>query len=209
MSEVANLYDSGPISPIARIKENLSVFTGANWAHYKIEFIEPIPPGPASVVDMVAVPTGVRTQIAANGTITKQVINFLQVAEEEFLHVRFEPLDNVEGVIWEQSGQPRFAARNIHARVDKKTRQWDPYLSTTTFYIIGLNRDMNLEVRNPMGYIMPVARFIFWGERYVLTEWPCDGISSADQKKLKQGDQETVRRIIGQTTWIPAEGRVG
>ena len=41
--QVANIYDNGPISPIARIKDNLAVWTSGKWEAYRIDFIEPIP----------------------------------------------------------------------------------------------------------------------------------------------------------------------
>jgi len=207
MSTMSGIYDSGPIQPVARIKENLSIWTNGKYAHYVIEYQEPIPPSPASTIEMV-VASG-NTSLAANTSIGKRVVGILQLNEMEFLHVRFEPLDNVEGVIWEVSGQAKFNTRAIHARVDKRTRQWDPYLATTTFFILGVNRDMNLEVRNPMGYATPTARFMFWGNRSLLKDFPLDGVTEADKLKLREGDRETVRRIIGTTTWLPAEGKSG
>lgn len=205
MSTLSGIYDSGPIQPIAKIKENLSVWTLARWFHYIIEYIEPLPPSPASTVEMVA--AAATTTLAANGTITKRVVTILQVNNFEFLHLRFEPLDNVECVLWEQAGSAKFTSRNLQARVDRNTRLLDPYLATTTFWILGENRDMNLELRNPMQYAMPIARVLFWGFRYILKPWPIEGVSANEKNLLQQGDLETVRKIIGATTWVPAEGR--
>ncbi len=205
MPQLSGIYDSAPIQPIARIKDNLSILTLGKWEHYIIDYQEPLPPGPASQVEMVSASGA--TTIAANGTIQKRIVTVLQLDDLEFLHVRFEPLVPVEGLIWEQSGTEKFHAKNVHARVDRYTRQYDPYLATTTFFVLGINRDMNLEVRNPLGYALPIAPFQFWGYRMVLTAWDFTGISTSDLKALKAGNVETVRHYIGPTTWLPAEGR--
>lgn len=184
MSEVANLYDNGPISPIARIKDNVSIWTVGAWHHYNIEYIEPLPRSSPMIAELVTISGA--TTLAANGTIAQQVVVILQLNENELTHLRWEPLDDVEGVLWEQAGQGRFVTRGVHARVNLFTATRDPYLATSTFFILGRDRDMNLEVRNPNPVAVPMARFVFWGYRYLL-------------KELK-AQPET-------TTWIPAEGR--
>ena len=183
MSEVANIYDNGPISPVAKIRENLSIWSGGGWEHYRIENIEPIPRSSPTMVDMVTASGA--TTIAANGTISKQVVQILRLDTGEFLHLRWEPIDDVEGVLWELSSKGRFASRSVHARVTRFTSLRDPYLATTTFFILGKDRDMNLEVRNPNPVALPQARFVFFGYRYKLSE-------------LKA--EPTV------TTYLPAEG---
>lgn len=205
MPVLSGIYDSDYIQPAAKIKENLSILSLSKWAHYRIDYQEPIAPGPASIVDMVV--QAAATSIAANGTIAKRVVTILQVNDSEFLHVRYEPIDNVEGLVWEQAGQQKSSSRNIHSRVDKMTRNWDPFLSSTTFFVLGLNRDMNLECRNPMGYAVPAARFQFFGIRYILSLLNMAGVPVPDQTKLANGEIDAVRKYIGTTTWVPAEGR--
>lgn len=183
MSTVANIYDNGPISPIAKIKENLSIWTLGKWLHYQIENIEPLPRSTPMIVEMVLASGA--TTILANGIIAKQVVPILQLSDLEFTHLRWEPIDDVEGVLWEQAGTGRFVTRSVHARVTRFTGIRDPYLATTTFWILGRDRDMNLEVRNPNPVPLPQARFAFWGFRYMLK-------SLAGQPS--------------QTTWVPAEG---
>lgn len=205
MPQLSGIYDSAWVQPVARIKENLSIWSLKKWNHYIIDFLEPIPPSSQSTVEMVTASGA--TSLAAGGTIAKQVAAILQLNELEFTHLRWEPLDNVEGVLWELAGQARFSTRSFHARVNRNTRLWDPHLVTTTFWVLGINRDMNLEVRNPMLYATPVARFRFWGYRYILVPWNFSGLLFDEQRKLEQGDLETVRTRIGVTTWLPAEGR--
>lgn len=165
--EVANIYDNGPISPIARIKENVSVWSENQWMHWQVDYIEPIPASRPFIVDMVAA-TGAAL-IAANGTINAAAVAFLLMNKNELLHLRWEPLDDVEGELWELANVARFNPRGGHARVSRFTAFRDPYLATSTFFILGQNKDMNLSVRNPNPVALPMARFVFFGYRYILT----------------------------------------
>ena len=205
MGAISGIYDSDYLAPVAKIKENLSIWTLGAWSHYAIQYEEPIGPGPNSQVDM-CVQGGV-TNIAALGSIVKQVVTVLQLNDYEFLHVRFEPIDNVEGIIWEQAGTLKFASKNVQSKTDRYTRLWDPTMASTTFWVLGLNRDMNLQVSNPLNYAQPKARFQFWGIRYILVPWDFSALPANTQALLRQGDLATVRAQIGTTTWLPAEGR--
>ena len=100
MAEVGNLYDSGPISPVAKIKENLSIWTSGQWSHYRIDYIEGLPRSSPMLVEMVT--ASANTTIAANGTIGQLLVNALQLTAKEFMHLRWEPIDDMEGVLWEQ-----------------------------------------------------------------------------------------------------------
>jgi len=216
--EVANIYDNGPISLIARIKDNLSIYTAKKWAHYQVAYAEPWPRSSPLRVDLVALAGA--TTIAANGVIAKRLVPILQATDGEMLQIRFEPLDDVEGVVYEQSGTGKFNSRNAHARVNMGTCIRDPYLATTTLFVMGYNRDLNLEVQNPNPVALNQARFQFFGFRYVLDAISPDLSSVIDQRgqqdKAKQeeitrqlaaGDKATVAQHIGPTTWLPAEGR--
>lgn len=186
MSEVANIYDNGPISLIARIKENIALWTEGQWMPYRVEFAEGLPRSRPTMVDLVQI-AGV-ANIGANGTITQQQLLILQPANNELLHLRWEPLDDVEGVLWEQTSMTRFNPKGVKARVDLFTAAMDPYLASTTFFIIGSlgNKDMNLEVRNPNAVALPQARFVFWGYRYILSP---------------------LQSIPANCVYLPAEGR--
>ncbi len=210
--EISGIYDNGPVSPIARIKDNLSIYTAKKYSHYQVAYLEPWPRGSPLRVEMVAL-AGL-TFIPANGAIAKRVLAILGVTDGEMLQVRFEPLDDVEGLIWEQSGTGKFNSRNTHARVDMASCLRDPYMTGSTFFILGYQRDMNLEVRNPNPVPLNQARFQFQGYRYVLDNITPDLSSIPEQSKkvdiltkLAAGDKETVAQFIGPTTWLPAEGR--
>jgi len=191
MSNVANIYDNGAISPIAKIRENLSLWTAGQWNHKRVENMEPMPRSAPIIADCVALSGAVT--LAANGQIQQQVLAILQPAENEFLHLRWEPLDDVEGRLWEQARSGRFVTRSVHCRVDLFTSTRDPNLSTTTFFILGQQRDMNLEVFNPNPIALPVARFVFWGFRYMLSN-----LDKAASAAIEAGTKAT--------TWVPAEG---
>ena len=217
MSEVANIYDNGPISLIARIKDTISVYTAKKWAHYQVSNAEPWPRSSPLMVEMVALSGA--TTIIANGTIAKRLVPILQVTDGEMLQIRFEPLDDVEGMVWEQTGTGKFVSRNTHARVNMLTCLRDPYLASSTFFVMGHQRDMNLEVRNPNPVALNQARFQFRGFRYILEEiapdlssvkqpngQPDEGKREAIKRLLSAGDKATVGQFIGPTTWLPAEG---
>ena len=209
MFDVDSIYDSRPIMPVCKIKENMSIWTRGKWEHYNVTFQEPIPRASPMIVDMVALAPG--QFLPAAGTIAKQAIAVLGLGDLEFLHLRWEPLDSlIEGVLWEQSGSGRFITSAVHSRVSPYSSQRDPYLAQTTFWILGLDRNMNLEVRNlSPAYAMMTARFMFSGYRYLL-ESLTDGRTdlTPDQRtKLALGDVKTVKDVIGATTWLPAEGR--
>lgn len=183
MGLLSGIYDSAPIQPVAKIKENLAVWSRNAWHHYNVNLIEPIPRSSPTMVDMV--PAG--ATLPANGSIAKRIVAFLQVGELELLHSRWEPLDDVEGVLWELPTTARFSTAFVHARVTPFTALRDPNLATTTFFVLGgKERNMNLEVRNPNGVALPQARFVFFGFRYILT---------------------VLEKEPPVTTWLPAEGR--
>lgn len=193
MGLLSGIYDTGPIAPVAKIKENLSIWTLGQWSHNRIEFIEPIPWSSQMVVEMV-VASGATT-LAANGTIAARIPAILLLNASNFLHLRWQPLDDVEGVLWEQASVGRFVTRGVHSRVTMFTAERDPYLATTTFFIMGKDRDPQIEVRNPNPVALATARFIFWGYRYILKTW--------DDPMMIKAIEE------GRTpsTWVPAEGR--
>ena len=206
MPEISGIYDSAPIQPVAKIKEKLAIYSRNIWEYWLIDYIEGIPRSSQSVVETITA-AGIGTSIAANGMIPRFQIAPLLLNLGDLLHLRWEPLDDVEGVLWEQPSEARFATRAIQARVNLYTNLMDPYLATTTFFLLGRDRLMNLQVMNPNPVIIFVARFVFFGFRYVLTQIKTEKFPEQDQKNLKMGDVDAVRKCIGPAvTWLPAEG---
>ncbi len=209
MNEGIVVYDAhqpGPITPVAQIKQNLSIYSGQKWNHYRIEYLEGQPLGSQSIIDMMAI-APIATVLAANGTLAKRVIAQLRANINELLHFRWRPLEALEGLLWEQPNKSRYESRGLASRVDWRSETHDPYLAATTFFSLGIgtgDRDFNIEVRNPMGFTYPQARFEFSGYRYVLS--PVD-IPETYKPKMDAGDMETIRKVMGATTFIIAEGR--
>ena len=167
--EVANIYDNGPISPIARVRDNLSIYSEQKWLPFNIAYIEPVPLSSPFLIDMLLVVPIVAT-LAAGATLAKRVVPALQLNSNELIHFRWKPLDDVEGRLYELGAAARFSPRGGHARVSLFTETVDPYLATTTFWILGgQNKDAQFDVinPNPVG-VAAVARFVFWGFRYIL-----------------------------------------
>ena len=175
MSTVANIYDNGPISPIARINDNIACWTEQKYLPYKILWIEGIPQSSPFTIDLVAL-AGVAV-IAANGQMQKQVVAVLQMNDKELLHLRWEPIDDVQGGLWQLANQSRYNPRGGQARVDIFTSERDPWLATTTFFILGKDKDINIGAWNPWGVAQPTARFRFWGFRYILDPLPASALS--------------------------------
>lgn len=167
--EVSNLYDNGPMSPICQINEHLAIWSEQRWLPFKVDYIEPIPRSSAYVVDLIA--TAGALTLAANGQIAGQLLTALQTNEDELLHARWFALDDIEGMIWELSNMARFAPRGGQAGVNLFTPIYDPWLATTTFWVLGGvgAKDARIGCINLAGVAIPIARLGFFGYRYIMT----------------------------------------
>lgn len=171
MSEVSGIYDNGPISPIAKIHENIGILTEGEYRYFNIDYIEGLPRSRPLMIDMVALVVG--ANIPAYTQLAAQLVTAIRPGgndqKKEFLHLRWEPLDDVEGFLFELANQGRFSAAGVFASVTRFSRENDPYLATTTFFVIGVNKDATIAAFNPNPVALPRARFSFWGYRYILT----------------------------------------
>lgn len=222
--ELSGIYDSYYIQPIAKVNESVGCLVGQLYEFYNIIYSEGLSPGPAMVLDICNIPPiGV---LPANGTIAKKVVPALQLNANELLQVRWEPIDIVEGLIWELSGQQKNATGQLHSRVDKGCRSRDPALALATFFILGYGQarlDFSLECRNPLAYAQPTARFQFWGHRFKVNPLKLDTkiatylarmrntvaqVPTAQELKdlLAAGDRDTIRDILGPVTLVPVVG---
>lgn len=170
MPIVGNLYDSAPISPVAQIKENLAIWTDGKYVGFEILFIEPIPRSGPYTIDLLPI-----AQVAFVGpflTINQALIPALQVNQSELFHARWVPLDDVEGQLFELANMPRYNPRGGQARTSLLTEVYDPYLATTTFWVLGGpgNKDANFGCYNPQAVAQTQARFAFFGYRYQLRQ---------------------------------------
>jgi len=168
--QIYDPYSPHPISPIALVGQNLGVYTEHNVEFFKIDFIEGLPPGSQTLIDL--------GPCAAGAQLNAAILTNLQLRENDFIHLRWKVLDDFEATLWLVSGIPRFNIRQITQRITLFTPQNDPYLNTTTFFVLGPNKDPFLQVNNPNpAYALTQTRAIFWGFKYILkplTEEPAD-----------------------------------
>lgn len=167
--EISGIYDSGPISPVAKVKENLAIWVVNSWTRYSVEFVEPIPRSGPYTVDLVIAGNN-NVPVAAGGTINASVLTLLQMNDDELLQIRWEPIDDVEGRLWQLGRLARFNSKGGQAAVSLLTKQYDPFLASTQFFILGRDKDPQIGCFNPLGVAQPTARFIFFGYRYTLKE---------------------------------------
>lgn len=169
--ELSGIYDNGPIQPIAKIHENLGILTEGAYRYFNIDYIEGLPRSRPMMIDMVGLNN--QANIPAYTQFAAQLITALRPGgndkKKEFLHVRWEPIDDVEGFLFELNNQGRFSAAGVFASVTRFSRLQDPFLAATTFFVIGVNKDATIAAYNPNPVALPRARFVYWGERYILT----------------------------------------
>lgn len=171
---VANLYDNGPISPICQIKEHLAIWSEQHWMGFEAEYIEPIPRSSAYIVDLLQVPGVPVLTLAVGGTILGQLITVLQVSANELVHNRWFAIDDIEGQLWQLANMARFGPRGGQAGVNLFTPIYDPWLATTTFWVLGGlgDKDARIGCTNLSGAVLPMARLGFFGFRYILKPEP-------------------------------------
>jgi hypothetical protein len=123
------------------------------------------------MIDMVALLN--QANIAAYTQLAAQLVTAIRPGgndqKKEFLHLRFEPLDDVELFLFELANQGRLSAAGVFASVTRFSRAQDPFLAATTFFVIGVNKDAQIAAYNPNPVALPRARAGFWGYRYLVT----------------------------------------
>lgn len=149
------------MEPRLKVGDYVAVFTQGAMLYHQVLYREGIPRSSPTTINFGAV--------AANGTVAKALALAMQMDENQLLQARLTPLDDIEIVPWELQSQGRFALRNIQARVSLFTKEHDPDLETTEMFVMGSQRDLYLEIRNPTGYALGQSRVAFWGHRYILT----------------------------------------
>ena len=169
---VANLYDNGPISPICQIKEHLAIYTDQQWRGFKVEYIEGVPRSSAYIVDLITT-AGVGT-LAPLAAVGGQLLAVLQVSANELVHNRWFVIDDIEGQLWQLSNMARLAPRGGQAGVNLFTPMYDPWLTSTTFWVVGGpgDKDARVGCTNISGATIPQARLGFFGYRYILEAEP-------------------------------------
>lgn len=235
MDILDSIYQPGPITPVCKIGERIGILTTGGYTYQSVNFIEGMPAGTPLIADIVAL-AGLTVLIGSGNPVNKTLATIIQVNENEFLHLRVKPIDDVEITIWEPSGGARFNARGVQARITKETEKYDPFLASTTIFVYGLNQDVNFQVQNTMAYNLPAGRIAVWGYRYLLTpvdpsdsqlatvasmEFDKGNFGGASNKAawvksevsslkagLRIGDPTVGRTVFGgPVTYVPAQGQ--
>lgn len=172
MNIVDNLYSSGPMAPMCQIKEHLAIFTDYSWHGFAVEWAEPVPRSSPFIVDLVDV-TGAGTLVPGQ-TVQGQILGILQQDSNDLGHYRWFVLDDIEGQLWQLSNMARFSPRGGQAGVNLFTPMYDPWLATTTFWVLGGlgDKDARIGCTNISGATIPQARIAFFGYRYILNPEP-------------------------------------
>ena len=172
MDFVDNLYSQGPIAPSCRIKEHLAIWSEARWIPFQAKLIEPIPRSSNFVVDLIVI-SGVGF-LAPTAAVAAQLIPAIQVNSTELFHARMYVLDDIEAQLWQLTNMARFAPRGGQAGVNLFTPVYDPWLATTTFWVLGGagDKDARVGCTNIGGAVLGQARVGFFGYRYILEEEP-------------------------------------
>lgn len=169
--EISGIYDNGPISPIVKIHENLGILTEGAYRYFNVHYMEGLPRSRPLIIDMVGLNNA--ANIGAYAQLNAQLVTAIRPGGsdkmKEFLHLRWEPLDDVEGFLFELSNQGRYSAAGVFASVTRFSSYRDPFLAATTFFVIGVNKDAMIAAYNPNGVALLRARFVFQGYRYLVT----------------------------------------
>ena len=168
MNFVDNLYNPGPITPICQIKEHLAIWSEQRWMGFQVDFIEPQPRSSNFIIDLITI-AGV-APLVPNATVAGQLLPIIQVNENELAHLRWFVIDDIEGQLWQLSNMARFAPRGGQAGVNLFTPVYDPWLATTTFWVLGGKgeKDARVGCTNISGAILGQARLGFFGYKYVM-----------------------------------------
>lgn len=197
MDFIDNLYSQGPIAPVCGIKQHLAVWSDNQWLGFEAALIEPIPRSSNFIVDLIAIAlVGV---LAPTATVGSQLLPAIQVNGNELFHARMYVLDDIEAQLWQLGNVARFSPRGGQAGVNLFTPFYDPWLATTTFWVLGGlgDKDARVGCTNIGGAVLGQARVGFFGYRYRL---------KPDFVKDKDGKDTAQRTIHPSARYLPAQG---
>ena len=209
MNADRDAYSSGPILPVVKIGQNLGVFTQSTYRFYRVLHIEPFPATRQTTFDFGAVNTAASS--------TQQEVTVINAMEGSLQHVRCFVLDDIELEIAQIRASGRFLANTVQARITLYTQAHDPYLATTTLFVLGKDKPVFGIATNRTGYNLLQSRVVFFGFRYIL-----DRLNPLQEKALQaltlntagelpdtdEGVRMKTMLAKGLTaTIVPAEGR--
>ena len=169
MNVIDNLYSSGPMAPMCQIREHLAIWSEQKWMGFQVEYIEPVPRSSVFIIDLVQ--ESGSGPLAPNQQVAGQLLDAIRVNANELSHNRWFVIDDIEGQLWQLSNMARFAPRGGQAGVTRFSPFYDPYLASTTFWVLGGlgDKDARIGCTNISGATIPQARIGFFGFKYILT----------------------------------------
>lgn len=163
--------EMGFMDPVALIGQNICV-KYANSNHFRrVIWFEPIPP--FQFLDIGAV--------AANGTSARTPAQNLQTWDNEFLQIRWYPIDRAQIRLFLPNADGRGNLRNTQVPIDPTIVDRDPCLHLTEIFIWE-DRNPSFEAINYSAYALTQCRLIGMGYRFVT-----EALSDVVMDKIKNG----------------------
>ena len=193
-----DLYYPGPIAPVAKVGQNMGVWTNNTYRFFRILFIEGLPGSPQLVQDIGAV--------NANSVSTETRITVVDAPEGSIVHCRCAPLDDIEFEVSEIKASKRFVANSQIARVSLFNAAFDPYWALTTMFVLGNMQSIYVTAYNNTDYNEAKSRLKFWGLRYTIDRLDPQ-TELMFQKALISGNSGELDSRGLRATIVPAMGR--
>lgn len=163
--------DQGFMDPVALIGQNVCV-KYANSNHYRrIIWFEPVPPFQFLNIGAVA----------ANATSARTPANNLQTWDNEFLQIRWFPLDNAQIRLFLPNADGRASLRNIQVPIDPTIITRDPCLHLTEMFIWE-DRNPAFEAVAYPAIALAQCRLVGMGYRFVT-----ESLSPEKEKAIQTG----------------------
>lgn len=194
----APAYNPGPIQPVCLVGENIGVWTQADYWFFKVLHIEALPASRTMQQDIGAVTS------ATSSNITE--ITVARAQDGNLLHVRAAPLDPVELTVYQQRATGRHTAFSATGVISVSTGNRDPHYASSTYFILGKEKSIWVQVANNTGYNLAQSRVRFWGFRYVIDPLPTSDINLLRKIMAGNATLEEKRAAPGATI-VSAEGR--
>ena len=169
-----NKSGQGLVEPVALIGHNVCVKYATDNHFRRVIWFEPI--APFQFLDIGA--------IAANTVSARTQANNLQVWRNEFLQIRWYPIDTIQVRLFLPNADGRQNMKNIQVPVDPTIVTRDP-CGHLTEHFIWEDRNSAFEAINYTSIALTQARLIGYGFRFVTEELPRDKVTAIQNGQLQ------------------------
>lgn len=154
--------EAGPMSPWARMRENILIKQMQKYVLYEVSMMEAIPASNPILVNFGAIP--------ANGSVVSQSLQTpLEMDGFELGQWRACILDDITVQVYQLQNTNRYIVKNARSRWTKFQQLIDPHCSYTELAVFQ-DQYPYVDVFNPGDYAYVGARIAFWGIRYRLIQ---------------------------------------